>query len=149
MTDDKGGSGTQSGAAAPPADDPTKNKTVKMTVDQALAENEALKQKIAGIEKLNGELALQLKAANDVLEGQAKAKLIGEILPRSAFTLDELTGKTVEELEQIRATLDAARLPTHKSAFLGSVIDIEDREDGLTVGDLSYSTAQRRKQGRA
>jgi len=148
MSDNQGGSGTQSGAGAPPADNPTQNKTAKMTVDQALAENEALKREIDGLKKLNGELALQLKAANDVLEGQAKAKLIGEILPRSSYTIDDLQGRTVEELQHIKETLDAARLPTHKSA-LGLAIDIQEREDGLTVGDLSWSTAEKRKQGRA
>lgn len=147
MTDDKGGSNT-GGAGAPPADDPTQNKTVKVTVDQVMAENEALKRELDSVKKLNGELALQLKAANDVLEGQTKAKLIGEILPRSSYTIDDLQGRTVEELQHIRETLDAARLPTHKSA-LGLAIDIEEREDGLTVGDLSFSTAQKRKQGRS
>ena len=148
MSSKDGGSGAQGGAAAP---SPIDNKVAKISVDQALAENEALKRELQGKDGTIAELTQQLKAANDVLEAQAKAKLIGEILPRSSFTIEDLTGKCVEELQHIRVTLDQAKLPTYKNVRFGSpyVGDEGQREDGLTVGDLSVVTEAKRKAGRS
>jgi hypothetical protein len=92
------------------------------------------------------DLTKQLTEANDTLEGQERAKLISEIMPRSSFKLDELTAKSSEDLKSIRATLDFAMPPKANSVRYGvPAADISDREKGLTVGDLSYSTAQKRK----
>ena len=148
MSSKDGGSGAQGGAAAP---SPIDNKVAKISIDQALAENEALKRELQGKDGTIAELTQQLKAANDVLEAQAKAKLIGEILPRSSFTIEDLTGKCVEELQHIRVTLDQAKLPTYKNVRFGSpyVGDEGPREDGLTVGDLSVVTEAKRKAGRS
>jgi hypothetical protein len=124
----------------------SKNKTAKMSMDQALAENVALKQQIAEKDGMIADLTAQLKAANDVLESQEKAKLIGEILPRSSFQMDELVGKSAEDLKNIRDTLEQAMLPKVNSARFGvAPAGISDREKGLTVGDLSFPTAQKRK----
>ena len=117
MSSKDGGSGAQGGASAPP---PIENKSAKISIDQALAENEALKRELQGKDGTIAELTQQLKAANDVLEAQAKAKLIGEILPRSSFTIEDLTSKSVEELQHIRVTLDQAKLPTYKNVRFGS-----------------------------
>jgi hypothetical protein len=140
---DKSGSGSGTGDSQ--SQDP-KNKTAKMSMDQALAENIALKKQIAEKDSMITDLTTQLKAANDVLESQEKAKLIGEILPRSTFKMDELVGKSVEDLKNIRATLDQAALPKVNSVRFGvQSADLSDREKGLTVGDLSWATAQKRK----
>jgi len=150
MSNQSGGSGGQGGAAAPPGDS-NPNKTAKISIDEALAELIAVKKKIEEKDNMIAELTKQLKAANDVLEAQQKAKLIGEILPRSSFTIEDLTQKSVEELQHIRMTLDQAKLPTYKNIRFGGVIgtgDVQEREDGLTVGDLSLVTAERRKAGR-
>lgn len=142
--DEKGGSG--SGSGDPSASPAAKNKTVKITMDEALAQLEDAKRQMGEKDKLIGDLTEQLKEANDVLEGQEKAKLIGEILPRSSFTMDELVGKSIEDLKNIRATLDQAKLPRVNSVRFGvSTADVSDREKGLTVGDLSWVTAQKRK----
>jgi len=125
----------------------SQNKTAQISVDQALAENIVLKERIKGLESTIAQLTEQLKAANDVLESQTKAKLIGEILPKSNFTIEDLAAKSVEELTQIRLTLDQAKLPTYKSIRFGVATELEDREDGLTVGDLSVVTAAKRKAG--
>jgi hypothetical protein len=126
--------------------DKDKNKIAKMTMDQALADNVALKQQIADKDAMITDLTTQLKAANDVLEGQEKAKLIGEIMPRSNFKMDGLVGKSIEDLKNIRATLDQAMLPKVNSVRFGvQGAGLSDREKGLTVGDLSFSTAQKRK----
>ena len=148
MSSKDGGSGAQSGAVAPP---PIDNKTAKISIDQALAENIALKRELDGKDSTIAELSKQLKAANDVLEAQAKAKLIGEILPRSSFTIEDLTVKSVEELQHIRVTLDQAKLPTYKNVRFGTPFagDESQREDGLTVGDLSVVTEAKRKAGRS
>jgi hypothetical protein len=135
-TGDSGGQGQ--GAA--------KNKTAKMSMDQVMAENVALKQQITDKDSIITDLTGQLKEANDVLEGQEKQRLIGEILPRSSFKADELAGKTIEELKSIRATLDQALLPKVNSTRFGVfAADVSDREKGLTVGDLSVVTAKKRK----
>jgi len=150
MSSKDGGSGAQAGAAAP-AQNPTVNPTAKISIDQALAENEALKRELQEKGNTIVELTKQLKAANDVLEAQTKAKLIGEILPRSSFTIEDLSAKSVEELQHIRVTLDQAKLPTYKNVRFGSPYagDEGQREDGLTVGDLSVVTEAKRKAGRS
>ena len=126
--------------------DKDKNKTAKMSIDQALAENVALKTNLDEMKQMITDLTTQLKAANDVLEGQEKAKLIGEIMPRSNFKVDSLVGKSIEDLKNIRATLDQAMLPKVNSVRFGvQGAGLSDREKGLTVGDLSFSTAQKHK----
>jgi hypothetical protein len=150
MSSKDGGSGAPAGAAGAPAQENV-NKAARMTIDQALAENIALKRELEDKEGTIAELTKQLKAANDVLESQAKAKLIGEILPRSSFTIEDLTGKSAEELQHIRLTLDQAKLPMYKNVRFGSPYaeDEGQREDGLTVGDLSVVTEAKRKAGRS
>jgi hypothetical protein len=150
--DDKSGSGAGAGAAGvPPAGDGagkdvTKNKTVKMTMDSVMAANADLVAKNKEKDLIIGDLTRQLSEANDILEGQEKARLISEIMPRSSFKLDELNAKTPEELKSIRATLDFAMPPKANSVRFGvSAADLSDREKGLTVGDLSFSTAKKRK----
>jgi len=92
------------------------NKSVKMSMDQALAEREQLR------------------------------KSISEILSRSDFKLDELVNKTDEELDSTRASLDHAVPPKMNSVRFGVMgADLSDREKGLTVGDLSVVSAQKRK----
>jgi hypothetical protein len=147
MTDDKDG-GSSSDSSDPKGDKKgdVKNPTVKITMDEALAQLEDSKRVMGEKDQLIVDLTTQLKEANDVLEGQEKAKLIGEILPRSSFSMDVLVSKTIEDLKNIRATLDQARLPKVNSVRFGvSAADVSDREKGLTVGDLSWATAQKRK----
>jgi hypothetical protein len=148
MSSKEGGSGAEGGGGTPP---PVDNKTAKISIDQALAENIALKKELETKDNTIAELTKQLKAANDVLEGQTKAKLIGEILPRSSFTIEDLSAKSVEELQHIRLTLDQAKLPTYKNVRFGTPYarDEGQREDGLTVGDLSVVTEAKRKAGRS
>jgi hypothetical protein len=127
---------------------PPENKIAQMSIDQALAENEALKLKITELQTTVDDLTKQLKAANDVLEAQEKARLIREILPRSNFTVEDLDVKSPEELKEIRATLDQAKLPTYKNIHFGLIGADEKDDEGLTVGDLSVVTAAKRKAGR-
>lgn len=151
--DDKSGSAGAGVAAAPPAaaDGAGKearidNKSAKLTMDSVMAKNVALEKANAEKDLVIGDLTKQLKEANDVLDGQEKARLISEIMPKSAFKVDELSCKSVEELKSIRATLDFAVPPKANSVRFGvPAIDISDREKGLTVGDLSYVTEQKRK----
>ena len=123
-----------------------KNKAAKMSVDQAYAEIVGLRRVVAEKDALIGDLTKQLDEANKVLESQEKGRLIGEILLRSQFKMDDLVGKSAEELKQIRATLDQAMPPKLNSIRFGVAgADLSDRERGLTVGDLSWETAQKRK----
>jgi hypothetical protein len=151
MSSKDGGSGAQAGAAGASAQGNVENKTAKISIDQALAENIAVKKELEARDNTIAELTKQLKAANDVLEGQTKAQLIGEILPRSSFTIEDLSARSVEELQHIRVTLDQAKLPTYKNVRFGSPYagDEGQREDGLTVGDLSVVTEAKRKAGRS
>jgi Zn-dependent metalloprotease len=106
LTENKdGGSSSGTGDSAK-AGEGAKNKTAKMSMDQALALLEELKQENAKKDQMITDLTVQLKEANDVLESQEKAKLIGEIMPRSTFKMDDLVGKNLEELKSIKATLD-------------------------------------------
>ncbi len=123
-----------------------KNKTAQMTMDQAFAEIERLTAKASQDEATIVDLTKQLEEANNVLEGQEKGRLIGEIMPRSKFKVDELAAKSVEDLKNIRATLDQAMLPRVNSVRFGvHSADLSDRERGFTVGDLSIVTAAKRK----
>jgi ribosome-binding factor A len=143
MTD---GNNDGSGSGVPPAQDP-KNKTVKMSMDQAYAEIENFKRVVGEKDALISDLTKQLDEANKVLESQEKARLIGEILPRSKFKMDEIVGKSVDDLKNIRATLDQAMPPRVNSVRFGvHAGDISDREKGLTVGDRSVVTAMKRKE---
>jgi len=125
------------------------NPTAQVTVDQAMAENVSLKAKIVDLEKTISSLTTQLKAANDVLESQAKADLIGKIMPRSRFTIEDLTKKSVDELKEICATLDQASYPTYKNIHFGSLGADEKGDEHLTVGDLSVVNEAKRKAGGA
>jgi hypothetical protein len=141
-----GGSGSGTGDSAGQGQGAGKNKTAKISMDQALAELENAKKIMGEKDQLIIDLTGQLKEANDVLEGKEKAKLIGEIMPRSTFKMDELVGKSLEELQNIRNTLDQAMPPHVNSVRIGLPgVDLSDREKGLTVGDMSFATAQKRK----
>jgi hypothetical protein len=143
--DDKGGSGSDSSNPKDKKGD-VKNPIVKISMDEALAQLEDSKRVMSEKDQLIADLTAQLKEVNDVLEGQEKAKLIGEILPRSSFSMDVLVAKSIEDLKNIRATLDQAKLPKVNSVRFGVLAaDVSDREKGLTVGDLSWTTAQKRK----
>ena len=138
MTDEKD-VGANSGAES-------KNKAAKMSIDQAYAEIEGLRRTVAERDSLISDLTKQLDEANKVLESQEKGRLIGEILPKSQFKMDDLVSKSVEDLKNINTTLSHAMPPRVNSVRFGVVgADVSDREKGLTVGDLSVVTAAKRK----
>jgi DNA-directed RNA polymerase subunit F len=123
-----------------------KNKTVKFSIEEALAMIPPLEAKIKEKNNLIADLTRQLDEANKVLEAQERAKLVNDIIPMSSYKINDLVPKSIEELKAIRLTLSAAMPPRINSvAFgvLGSASD--DRERGLTVGDLSVVTAAKRK----
>ena len=107
-----------------------KNKAAKMSMDQAYAEIENNKRVISEKESIIAELTKQLDEANKVLESQEKGRLIGEILPRSRYQMDALLGKSVDDLKNIRATLDHAMPPKVNSVRFGVHSELSDRERG-------------------
>jgi hypothetical protein len=112
------------------------NPTAQKTTDQIVIENETLQLQIKEKNALIENLTNQLKAANDILEGQTKGKIIKEILPKSKFTKEDLDKKTIDELITIKQAVDSAT-PTHKNIHIGEMdTTLSDRERGLTVGDL-------------
>ena len=122
------------------------NKSVKMSMDQALSELEQLRKSIGEKDSLIADLTNQLKDANEYINCERRGKKISEILGRSDFKLDELVNKTDEELDSTRASLDHAVPPKMNSVRFGVMgADLSDREKGLTVGDLSVVSAQKRK----
>jgi hypothetical protein len=123
-----------------------KNKTVKFSIEEALAMIPPLEAKIKEKNNLITDLTRQLDEANKLIESQERAKLVNDIIPMSSYKINDLIPKSIEELKAIRLTLSAAMPPRVNSvAFgvLGSASD--DRERGLTVGDLSVVTAAKRK----
>lgn len=131
----------------PPEPKTAENLTAKVSVDQMAADMAALKIENEDLKGKNDKLTKALKEANDVLEAQAKEKLIKDILPRTKLTADELSGKSLEELGSIRATLDQAITPTHKNIHFPPVAGDQDT-DRDTVGDLSVVTKAKRESGR-
>jgi len=154
LSDPKGGSDPKTENTPPPAKPPTlptppaPNKAAKVSVEELSAAKAALELEVDKQKKIIDELTTQLKAANDVLEAQSRERLIKDILPRSNFTVEDLAGKGLEELQDIRATLDQAKLPTYKNIHFGPIAADEAKDEGLTVGDLSVATAAKRKAGR-
>ena len=121
------------------------NKTVKMSMDEALARIPTLESEIQEKNKMITNLTKHLDEANQLLEGQEKSKIISEILPMSSYKLDDLVTKTYDELKTIRNTLANAMPPKVNSVRFGVLgTDLSDREKGLTVGDLSVVTAAKR-----
>ena len=143
MTDDKGsGSGSAAGSEGAEGG---KNKAAKMSMDQAYAYIEKLEAEKKAQADTIVDLTELLDEANKVLDSQEKGKLIGEILPRSTFKMEDLVGKSADELKSIRVTLDQAMAPKVNSVRFGvHGADLSDREKNLTVGDMSWSTAQKR-----
>jgi hypothetical protein len=124
-----------------------KNKAVKVTIDQVMAENLSLKQMVQELEKTVNDLTDQLKAVNDMLEAQARAKLIAEIKPRSRYSDEDLTKLSLDDLTNIKVTLDNAKMPNYKNIHFGPLGIAEAKDEGLTVGDLSVVAEAKRKQG--
>ena len=138
--DDKGGAnGTK----------PPENKTAKISFDQAIAENAALKLEVDALKKTIEEQNKTIKELNDVLEGQLREQEIRRLLPRTNLTVEDIVGWPLDVLREKNATLDQARLPTYKNVHFGRAGVDEKEDDGLTVGDLSVVTAAKRKAGRA
>jgi hypothetical protein len=123
------------------------NKAIKVTIDQVMAENLSLKQIVQELDKTVNDLTSQLKAANDVLEAQARAKLIAEIKPRSRYSDEDLTKLSLDDLSNIKVTLDNAKMPNYKNIHFGPLGIAEAKDEGLTVGDLSVVAEAKRKQG--
>jgi hypothetical protein len=121
------------------------NKAIKVTIDQVMAENLSLKQIVQELDKTVKDLTAQLKAANDMLEAQARAKLIAEIKPRSRYSDEDLTKLSLDELSSIKVTLDNAKMPNYKNIHFGPLGIAEAKDEGLTVGDLSVVTEAKRK----
>jgi hypothetical protein len=121
------------------------NKAIKVTIDQVMAENLSLKQIVQDLDKTVKDLTSQLKAVNDVLEAQARAKLIAEIKPRSRYSDEDLTKLSLDDLTNIKVTLDNAKMPNYKNIHFGPLGIAEAKDEGLTVGDLSVVTETKRK----
>ena len=122
------------------------NKTVKMSMDEALAKIPTLEAEIKEKNKLITDLTKHLDEANQLLESQEKSKLISQILPLSSYKLDDLVPKTFDELKAIKSTLANAMPPKINSVRFGVLgTDLSDREKGLTIGDLSVVTAAKRR----
>jgi membrane-bound lytic murein transglycosylase B len=154
LSDSKSGSANPPSSTPPPATPPAAGaaavkSTAQVNIDHALAELEETKRELKVATDTIADLTTQLKAANDVLEGQAKAKLIGEILPRSKFTVEDLSEKNLEELEHIKLTLDQAKLPTYKNIHFGPISADEQGDKGLTAHRDLRPLADQRKTGRA
>ena len=135
--------------STPPASQNTrdiKNKTVKLSMDEALARIPPLEKEILEKNNLIADLTRQLDEANKVLEAQERAKLINDIIPMSSYKINDLIPKSIEELKAIRLTLSSAMPPKVNSVAFGVLgSSCTDRERGLTVGDLSVVTATKRK----
>jgi predicted secreted protein len=126
-------------------DTPPENQTAKMAVDAALAKIKLLEDAVKDRDKTIADLTVQLKAANDVLEAQQREELMAYIQPRSKLTIEDLATKSLEELQNIRATIDQVKMPTYKNIHFGPIGADEKEDEGLTVGDLSVVTAAKRK----
>jgi hypothetical protein len=120
------------------------NPTAKVSIDAAYAEIADLKAKIESDQKIIGDLTQQLGEANKILEAQEKAKLIGDILPKSNLKIHEVVSLSLDELKAIRTTLDRAAPTGYANVRRATDNKLSDRERGLTIGDCSVVTAKQR-----
>ena len=112
--------------------------------EEAIRENELLRVKIRELQIDKASLEKQLKVANDVLEAQVRGKLVREIKSISHFTDVALDAMSLDELQDIRDTLTHAKHPK-KQIKPGPMGPVFEEDEGLTVGDISVVTAERRK----
>ncbi len=123
----------------------SKNQTAKMSMDQAYAYIKVLEGENKKLQDTVTDVTEQLNVVNKLIEDQEKGRMMAEILPRSTYTMEELVGLSAEKVKEIRLGLDRAILPKINSVRFGMKgADLSDRERGLTVGDLSLVTAQKR-----
>ncbi len=143
MTDDNKGSSADSAASSSAAD--MKNQTAKMAQDEAFARIKILEAENKAQADTIADLTQQLTEVNKVIEDQENAKLMAYILPRSTYKMEDLVGKSNAELKEKADAVDRAIPPKVNSVRFGMMgADLSDRERGLTVGDLSIVTAQKR-----
>jgi hypothetical protein len=143
-----GGSGSAGAgdSAAQGVQDVGRNKTVKLSMDEALAKIERLTTVGAEKDQLLADVTAQLKEANDFISGERKSKKINFLLAATNFKMDELVPKTDEELDSMITTVQQAKMPHVNSARFGvQGAGLSNAEKNLTVGDRSWATEQKRK----
>lgn len=119
-------------------------KPAEKVAQEAIRENEQLRAKIRALQTEKGELAKQLATANDILEAQVRGNLEREIKQVSHLTDVKLASMSLDDLQRTRDTLLVAKHP-RKSIRPGPMGPALDEDEGLTVGDISVVTAERRK----
>ena len=72
--------------------------------------------------------------------------MIAEIKPRSRYSDEDLTKLSLDDLTNIKVTLDNAKMPNYKNIHFGPLGTGEAKDEGLTVGDLSVVAEAKRKQ---
>lgn len=84
------------------------------------SENDALKEELA-------EYKVQLKAANDLIDGDTKARLVQQAVGITTIPLVELAGKDIGELEAIITVTNLAKKPRFESG--ASVLPTAGRDE--------------------
>ena len=107
---------------------PSEEKISELSIkcDTLEKENQALKER-------NAELEKDLKTANDVIEGDLKARLAADIMPNSNYTVEDLGNKSLDELKAIAGVLKQAKVGSYKGI---RVANKDALPHNLTVPDL-------------
>lgn len=113
--------------------DETKNKTVKMAVDELMQRNQALEEENKTLKAENDELKTNLTEATTFLDAQVRAKLGGELQKISRFTVEDIDGMETDDLAATVRTLSHASNATKKPMIAG---ETETKDPRLTVGSL-------------
>ena len=75
-----------------------------------------LESQITTVTEERDEALLLLKQANDLIEGDTKARLVEQALDMTTMSLNELAGKDIAELETIITVTNLARKPRVEAA---------------------------------
>lgn len=126
-------------------DSKSTNKTAQISIDEAYAQIDSLQKTIDNQKLTIGDLTDQLTEANKVLEAQEKAKLIGDILPKSNLKIHEVVNLSLDDLKAIQTTLNRAVATGYANVRKLGNDKLSDRERGLTIGDCSIVTQKLRE----
>lgn len=142
MSDDRnaGGSGQSDSFA--------NNVTVKIAIDEILAENAVLKERISDLGNLNRTLKAKLDEAEKLISGELRAQMGSELRRISSYDSEDIDVMSLEEIQERLNTLRHAKAASYKSIrFLAA--ESQEGNKRWTVGDLTLNAPWRKtREGR-
>lgn len=137
MLDDKNAGGSDK------SDSSTDKVATKIAIDEILAENAALKERISDLTNLNKTLKVKLDEAEELISDQLRAQMGNELRKISSYDIEDIDAMSLEEIQERLNTLRHAKAVSYKSIRFAPA---ESRAGNKlwTVGDLTLNAPWRR-----